>query len=210
MALLLLCAPIRVLGEDEGAQLAVWTPKRLHFAYEGFTTHYSCEGLRDQVRKALLALGARKDLEVREGPCTRPAGGPEPYPSLEVTMNVLAPAGGSSGGEQAKTVPAHWRMIDLRLDEDSRGQAGNCELLEHIKHTLLPLFATRNINYRASCIPHQVVPGGTWLRTEVLLPDPMKGQASAEKFRDVMRPISIPAARRGSGIPISSSPGLVY
>ena len=70
--------------EQPGAAKAVWTAKQVHFVYHGFTTHYSCEGLRDKVRKALLELGAAKDLKVREGACTRPSGGPECKPACNI------------------------------------------------------------------------------------------------------------------------------
>src|SRR5690242_12321576 len=41
-------------------QSAVWTEKELTFVYQGFTTRYSCDGLRDKVRGVLLDLGAQK------------------------------------------------------------------------------------------------------------------------------------------------------
>lgn len=84
-------------------------------------------------------------------------------------MSVLQPL--SSDAEDAKAVPAHWKAIDLRLDRDPLWQAEDCELLEQIKHTFLPLFATRDVDYHSSCVPHQVSPGGTWLRAEVLSAD---------------------------------------
>ena len=154
---------------DDTAQLALWTEKQVHFTYSGFTTHYSCEGLRDKVRAALLQLGARRDLTVREGACTRPSGGPEPFPNVDVKMNVLQPTAAS--GDQ-KSVPAHWRRIELRLDKEALSEAGDCELVEQIKHTFLPLFATRNVDYRSACIAHQLTPSSTWLRADVLITDP--------------------------------------
>jgi hypothetical protein len=50
-------------------------------------------------------------------------------------------------------------------------QAEACELLEQIRHSFLPLFATRNVEYHSDCTAHQVAPAGTWLRAEVLVPD---------------------------------------
>jgi hypothetical protein len=155
-------------GVDDTAQRALWTEKQVHFTYSGFTTHYSCDGLRDKVRAALLQLGARKDLTVREGACTRPSGGPEPFPNVDVKMNVLqaAPATGDRG-----SVPAHWRHMELRLDKEPLSEAGDCELVEQIKRTFLPLFATRNVDYQSACIAHQLTPGSTWLRADVLIAD---------------------------------------
>ena len=70
---------------------AVWTPKELTFMYQGFTTTYSCEGLRDKVRSILLELGAREDLKVTETGCSS-LGGPDPFPGVRIKMNVLQPA----------------------------------------------------------------------------------------------------------------------
>ena len=155
---------------------ALWTAKKLTFTFSGFTTRYSCEGLKDKTRQALLTLGARrKDLQVREGACSRP-GAPEPFPSVDIKVEVLEPAPGApadTGGTAGSTptVAAHWKRIDLILDKDPLWQAEDCELLEQIEHRILPLFATRNVDYHSSCIAHQVSPGGTWLRAEILVAD---------------------------------------
>ena len=148
---------------------AVWVTKEVHFVFQGFTTKYSCDGLQSKIRNALLQLGARKDLRVDEGACSSPTGGPEPFPSVNVKLSVLQPL--ANNKEDAKAVLAHWKAIDLRLDKDPLWQAEDCELLEQIEHTFLPLFATRNVDYHSSCVPHQVSPGGTWLRAEVLSAD---------------------------------------
>jgi len=156
---------------NDTAQPAVWAPKQIHFVFQGFTTKYSCQGLQDKVRKALLELGARPDLKVTEGACTNPAGGPEPFPNVDVKMQVLKPAPAAGNDSHPETVTAHWKAVDLRLDRDPLSQAEDCELLEQIKHTFLPLFTTRNVDYQSTCIPHQVSPGGTWLRAKVLTAD---------------------------------------
>lgn len=166
--------------DTDNGQRAIWTSKEIHFTYMGFTAHYSCQGLQDKVRKALLELGARKDLKVEEGACERPAGGPEPFPSVTVRMNVLQPLAPDKA--DASAVPAHWRKIDLQLDRDPLWQAEDCELLEQVQHTFLPLFTTRNVDYHSTCAAHQVFPGGTWLRAEVLVADPQSvAKASGSK-----------------------------
>src|SRR5580698_10464283 len=51
---------------------AHWVQRKLDYTYMGFTTKYSCDGLRDNVRQVLLALGARrKDLKIQSTGCTR-------------------------------------------------------------------------------------------------------------------------------------------
>jgi hypothetical protein len=144
---------------------AVWTPKEVRFIYQGFTTHYSCDGLRDKVRQALLDLGARPDLSVRQLACPSPAGRPDPFPGVLIKMQVLKPADTSA----VESVPGQWKSVDLKLNREALAEAGDCELLEQIKQSLLPLFTTRNVEYRSNCVPHQLSPGGTWLRADVLV-----------------------------------------
>jgi len=185
-ALLLLSAQAGLVAAEIAAasgpdsQQAVWVLKERHFVYQGFTTRYSCEGLADKIRKALLQLGARKDLEVREGACTRPGGGPEPFPNVDVRMHVLETPTASNAGHRT-LVPAHWKTVEVRLDRDPLSEAGDCELVEQIKQSLLPLFATRTIDYRSSCIPHQLQPGGTWLKAEVLISDRPDAKGAAPR-----------------------------
>jgi hypothetical protein len=157
--------------EVADAQPATWTAKELTFTYQGFTTRYSCDGLRGKVRSALLILGARrKDLTVNESGCSRPDGGPEPFPGVRIKMQVLTPVAAAATPD-AKTVAAHWKAVDLRLDRDALSESGDCELLEQIKQSILPLFTTRNIKYSSTCVPHQLSPGGTILRADVLVSD---------------------------------------
>jgi len=91
---------------------AVWTPRELLFIYHGFTTKYSCDGLRDKVRSILLQLGAREDLTVTETPCAE-LGRPDPFPGARIKMNVLQPAAGTGGTAGTQAVPGHWTTVDL-------------------------------------------------------------------------------------------------
>lgn len=151
------------------AQQAVWTEKQLHFVYTGFTTHYSCEGLRDQVRDVLLQLGARKeDLKVRESGCTRLSGRPEPFPGVDIKMFVLTPAAAAAS---QPVVAAHWKPVDLIAHQRGLDAAGQCELFEEVRHDILPLFTVRNLDFLASCVPHQLSIGGQRLAAEVLVSD---------------------------------------
>jgi len=149
---------------------AVWTPKELNFVYQGFTATYSCDGLRDKVRSILLELGARQDLQVRESACSS-LGRPDPFPGVRIKMNVLQPAADKSATAGTQSVPAHWKAVDLTPDRDAVSAAGDCELVEQVKQSILPLFTTRNVQYSSNCVPHQLQIGATRLRAEVLVPD---------------------------------------
>jgi len=164
---------------DTGAQAAresaVWTPRELLFIYQGFTTRYSCDGLRDKVRSILLELGAREDLKVTATGCSSP-GGPDPSPGVRIKMNVLQPVADKNATAGTQSVPSHWKMLDLTPQRDAVSAAGECELIEQVKQSILPLFATRNVEYSSNCLPHQLQIGATRLRAEVLVPDPKSGK----------------------------------
>src|ERR1700761_6038078 len=69
-----------------------WVERKLDYTYQGFTTKYSCDGLRDNVRGVLLALGARKkDLQIHSNGCSRLNGAPEPFPGVTARFWVLVP-----------------------------------------------------------------------------------------------------------------------
>jgi hypothetical protein len=159
-------------GAAEGSAAgvpAVWTDKELTFVYQGFTTRYSCDGLRDKMRGVLLDLGAeKKTLKVLQLGCSSPAGRPDPFPGVRVKMRVLQPASGSVAD---KTAAAHWKPVDLKLRDAFTTDSGECELVEQIRHKVLPLFATRNVELKTTCIPHQATAARPSLKLEVLAPD---------------------------------------
>lgn len=165
-------AALLALPALAGAQAGVkaaWAPREVTFVYQGFTTHYSCDGLRETIRDMLRKLGAR-ELKVRAFGCTRTVG-VEPFPGVRVSMRVLVPASSEEGAKAAgPTVAAHWRDVVLMALNAGVQEQGNCELIEQFKETFLPLFTTRHISYRSNCIPHQLTLG-THLSAEVLMAD---------------------------------------
>ncbi|HEV2272207.1 MAG TPA: hypothetical protein VGR92_22355 [Steroidobacteraceae bacterium] len=174
-----LLAAVPTLAVAQDSVSAVWVPKQVQFIYQGFTTHYSCDGLRDQVRDMLQKLGAQ-DLKVREYGCAR-AVGPDPFPGVSVSMRVLVPASSttSSAGKSAgPPVDAQWKDVVLLAANSSFEDQGNCELIEQFKETFLPLFATRDVKYGSTCVPHQLSLG-THLSAQVLMP-PAKMASSGQ------------------------------
>jgi hypothetical protein len=147
---------------------AVWTQKQLNFLFQGFTTRYSCDGLEGKIKHVVKELGARGDFEVHSYGCATPSGRPDPFPSVSIKMSVLQPA--PAGAAATDLVPAHWQRVDLHLDKDPVWEAGDCELLEQIKQKLLPLFATREVDFASNCVPHQLNLG-TRLSAGLLVPD---------------------------------------
>jgi hypothetical protein len=149
-----------------GGESAVWVPKELDFTYTGFTTRYTCDGLKDKMRKVLFKLGASRDLQVRAFGCIQVGGQPATFSGVRIKMNVLQPGGARAG----QTVPAQWKLVDM-TSPDPVDAAADCDLIEQIKEKVLPLFATRNVDYAARCEKHKLLVGATRLKAEVLVAD---------------------------------------
>jgi hypothetical protein len=165
MAGALLGAVPLAASAQSGVQ-AVWVHRHVRFIYQGFTTYYSCGGLREEVERMLQKLGAR-DLKVNEYGCVE-GSGVETFPGVQVRMQVLAPASSKHGKAVGPVLYAHWQNVVLLAGNSSLQDQGNCELIEQFKETFLPLFTTRNIRYESNCVPHQLS-YGTYLSTEVLM-----------------------------------------
>lgn len=159
-------------GGAAAAEPAVWKDQELVLDYMGFTTHYSCDGLRDRVRAVLLQLGARADLEVTSSGCVRAAGGPERFPRVDAHFATLQPApapASAPGAGAAPAVSGAWKSLNL-AGRDGLGP-GECELAEEVVRTVLPHFTVRNLDVHAPCVPHaETIALG--LRMEVFAPLP--------------------------------------
>ena len=167
-ALLIGAAASAVAASDPPAasahELAVWVPMELTFPYRQFTTQYSCSGLEQRVKKLLLKLGARPDLEVHGYGCTQ-LSGPDPLAGVKIKMNVLEPAGSRPG------LAAHWKRVDLLGDRETFAAAADCELIEQTAQKILPLFSVRNVDYHATCQPQSLSAEAVRLKADVLVAD---------------------------------------
>lgn len=163
-----MCASAAANAADSAAapSSASWVEKEVNFRYVGFTTRYTCDGLRDRMRQILLELGARDDLKLTSYGCV---GAPSPgtTPGVQIVMHVLQPPGASSG----QTVATHWKTVDLLADRDLLDAARDCELIAQLDRDVLPLFAARHVEYRATCSVHTPLVGGTRLKADVLVAD---------------------------------------
>src|ERR1700678_4217113 len=77
-----------------------WQKHQYSFAFLGFTSTYSCDGLADKLKKLLLAAGARKDVKSQPGACASSFGRPDKFARADLTFYTLAPAdsGTAAGG----------------------------------------------------------------------------------------------------------------
>lgn len=153
-------APSARPAQTGPAVSAVWVARHVQYVYRGTTALYSCHGLKSEIEQLLTRLGARH-LRVRECAVTDR---PIMFPSVRVSLQALVPAAQGRGG---LTVAAHWRRVRL-FPQISQG--GSCELIAEFRRTFLPLFAARNIQMDATCVPHHAVPGNH-LYADVLTAD---------------------------------------
>jgi len=160
-----------MLAQAGDAVAAQWVTRKSNFMYQGVTARYTCNGLREQLRDALRKLGARRsDLKIRDTGCAGGPDQPSPFPGANIEMSVLVPAQGASAGG---AVQAHWHPVNLKLNDRLRNDPGSCELIEEITKKIVPLFTTRNLQSRATCVPHQLSPAQEpVLKLEVLSIDP--------------------------------------
>jgi hypothetical protein len=132
----------------------IWQTQKYNFQFLGFTTTYSCDGLADKIKVLLIAAGARADSKVRPGACSRGFGRPDKFASATLTFYTLAPVGAASGAAGPR-VDGTWRSVTFASRSPRQLEIGDCELVEQFRTNVLPMFATRNIDDRVTCVPHQ-------------------------------------------------------
>jgi hypothetical protein len=143
-------APARDVTADHG----VWQKHELSFVFLGFTSTYSCDGLADKIKLLLIAAGARADAKSRPGACASGFGRPDKFARADLKFYTLAPDSNATPPDGAR-VDGAWRPVALMARSPRELGTGDCELIEQFRDTVLPLFATRNVENHTTCIPHQ-------------------------------------------------------
>ena len=167
-------------GESPATQAGSWQSHTYQFHYMGFTATYSCDGLADKLQLLLRVAGARADAKVIPS-CVRGYGVPDKLVQAKVVFSTLQLANATSpeaSASAAKSVQGVWRQVELASQHPFELQAGDCELVEQFRDTLLPMFATRNVKSQITCVPHQSS-GGFGLSFEGFAPLP-KAKAKAK------------------------------
>lgn len=185
-----------VSAAEPAAVSAVWVEKDLSFTHMGFTSYYSCDGIRDKVRYVLTQVGARPGFKVTVSGCVN-GNGPEIMPRVrvraamprEATPEVLAElardrstreltarqqgraAAGTAADAGSAPFQAQWRTLQFRGTPNSEVQDGDCELMEQlVREVLLPLGVREVAGSRLACVPHQASPNSINLKLMALEP----------------------------------------
>lgn len=174
---------------------AVWVEKKIRFTYVGYTSHFSCDGLENEVRSILKAIGARPGFKVTARACFNPQRGAEWMPNLDLVVAMPQPAtpeliaqlaqgdskrelAGEGAGkpvpsvEAAAPFPARVRRIDFQDSQLGLVQPGDCELVEQMRDQVFKPLGAKIVVDRMDCVPHQLSNGIINLTIEVLEPVP--------------------------------------
>lgn len=163
--LLLSCLALPAVAGQEVS--AAWKKHQIDFTYMGFTTRYSCEGLRSRMRVLLEASGARPGFSVTSGACAAEPGRVTEFPRVRLVFETAQiPAPGSR--DAGEPVLAYWRPVTLARNQPRPLEAGDCELVEQFRDRVLPAFTTRRLDGDINCIPHQLSVSSFLLKFETL------------------------------------------
>jgi hypothetical protein len=166
IALAALALPVRA---DAPPTPSIWQEHKGSVSYFGITSIYSCSGIESKVRQVLLLLGARKDMSVNASGCDShdmPMGH-----SMTVSIRVflLAPADGAAAAPgAAPPVMARWSAVTIDSQHPPFMGEGDCELIDQMHEFITKNFSARNLDYHASCTPHQVSAASFAIRGEFL------------------------------------------
>jgi hypothetical protein len=129
-----------------------WQKHQYSFAFLGFTSTYSCDGLADKLNKLLLAAGARADVKSVPGACAAGFGRPDKFARADLTFYALAPIGNDAGSGEVDGI---WRSVTFANRSPRELLIGDCELIEQFRDQVLKMFTTRNIVSHTTCVPYQ-------------------------------------------------------
>jgi hypothetical protein len=165
-----------IAGEPSAAdpEEGVWQKHEYSFQFLGFTTTYSCDGLASKLKVLLITAGARADAKSTSEACARGYGTPDKFARARLTFYTLAPVG--NGVNTGSSVNGVWRSVAFADRSPRELRLGDCELVEQFRDKALPMFATRNVENRMTCVPNQLSGSVINLKFEVLagLPDAKK------------------------------------
>jgi hypothetical protein len=166
--LALLAAFPAIADDSDSAEVpAAWTMHQIDLTYMGFTTRYTCGGLKSKMKLLLKQLGVRDDIKIVERNCEYGYGRVAEFPRLKITFYApTIPQPGDT--EVGEPVLGMWKPVVIKRNSPKGLEMGDCELVEVFRDRVLPKFVTRAVEGDVNCIPHQLVGNRIDLRFEVL------------------------------------------
>ena len=168
LSLALLAALPAIADESQPAEEpAAWTRHEVDLQYMGFTTRYTCSGMKSKVKLLLKHMGVRDDVKILERGCEFGYEKVADFPRLKITFfaPTIPKQGDKDPGEPVLGV---WKSVVIKRDAPKGLDMGDCELVEIFNDSVVPKFVTRNLQGGVNCIPHQLVGNRIDLRMDVL------------------------------------------
>jgi hypothetical protein len=166
------CAAIETADTASGDIVnGAWQHHKVTFNYYGVTALYTCDGLEEQVRQILLHVGARQDAKVTASGCPGPFGTPSHTAWVDADFYTLAPVAAANG---SNTVKARWTSLEVKPRRPNFLGEGACELIQEMKDLITQNFSLRDVDYRTSCIPHELTLDGFAVEGQALRALPLK------------------------------------
>jgi hypothetical protein len=166
---LALIAAMPAVADDDlpGEEAAAWTRHEVDLQYMGFTTRYTCSGMKSKVKLLLKHMGVRDDIKILERGCEYGYEKVADFPRLKITFwaPTIPKQGDKDVGDPVLGV---WKQVVIKRDSPKGLEMGDCELVEIFYDRVVPKFMTRNVQGGVNCIPHQLVGNRIDLRMEVL------------------------------------------
>ena len=166
---LLLFAAMPAVADDSlpGEEPAVWTRHEVDLQYMGFTTRYTCSGLKSKVKLLLKHMGVREDVKLLERGCEFGYQKVADFPRVKITFwaPTLPKMGDKDPGDPVLGV---WKAVTIKRNSPKGLDMGDCELVELFRDRVMPKFLVRDMQGDVNCIPHQLVGNRIDLRFEVL------------------------------------------
>jgi hypothetical protein len=168
LVLALLAGRTALADEPESDEVAAaWKKYEVDFVYMGFTTRYTCGGLKSKVRLLLNYVGVRPDMKIMERGCEYGYQKVADFPHLKIVF--YAPAIPEPGSRDVgEPVLGLWKSVSIKRNAPRGLDWGDCELVEQFRDRVLSKLTMRNPTGDVNCIPHQLIGNRIDLRFEVL------------------------------------------
>lgn len=164
----LLAALPAFADEPEPEEVAAnWKRHEVDLVYMGFTTRYTCSGLKSKVLLLLKHVGVRPDVKVLERGCEFGYQKVADFPHVKIIfyMPEIPDAKSHDLGEPVLGV---WKTVAIKRNAPRGLDWGDCELVEQFRDRVLSSMTTRNNEGDVNCIPHQLIGNRIDLRFQVL------------------------------------------
>lgn len=149
---------------------AVWEPHEIKFHYAGFTTFYTCDGIRHKLEILLEAMGARHDVKTQSR-CYGERYNVQPFNTVILGFAVPVSAQQAGHGGPGETFPARWQTVRLSAGHPFELEPGDCELVDEFARQVLKQIHARDMVNHVTCVPHQQSLGQIRLEATVLVPE---------------------------------------